>query len=227
MEKISYLGVVVVAGGVSRRYGSNKLMEKFDDLPLFCHALKNYSAIAGELVLVVSAKYEADYREALAKYLPEVELKITLGGEMRAQSVKNGLAQLSGNIRYAAICDAARPLGRAEHLAAMLQTAEKNHCGVISGRYVTDSLKKVDSDGKIVDSPKRDNYFRAETPQLFPVEVIREALASPEAVSATDDAEAVCRSGYPVFVFPDEELNLKVTCRQDGEILRKSLFFDK
>ena len=225
MEKIPYLGVVVVAGGVSRRYGSNKLMEIFGGMPLFCHALKNYSAIAGELVLVTSAVYENDYRAALAEYLPELALKITLGGDMRAQSVKNGLAQLSGNIRYAAICDAARPLGKAEHLAAMLQAAEKNHCGVISGRYVTDSLKKIDSDGRIIDSPKRESYFRAETPQLFPLEVIRAALDDPQAATATDDAEAVCRSGYPVFVFPNEEMNLKVTCRQDGELLRKSLFF--
>ena len=227
MEKIAWLGVVVVAGGVSKRYGSNKLMEDLGGMPLFCHALKNYSVIAGELVLVTSACYDADYRAALAEYLPDLELKITLGGEVRAESVRNGLEKLSGNIRYVAICDAARPLGKASQLAAMVDVAEKEHCGVISGRYLTDSLKQVDASGMIVASPKRDCFFRAETPQLFPVDVIKKALSMPDAASATDDAEAVCRTGYPVKVLPDGEINLKVTRKQDGEILRKSLFFDK
>lgn len=227
MKKIAGLGVVVVAGGVSRRYGKNKLMENFGGMPLFCHALKNYSVIADELVLVSSAEFEADYRAALAKYLPDVELKITLGGETRVASVRNGLAALSAKIDYAAICDAARPLGKATQLAAMLDAAKGHGCGVISGRYLTDSLKEVDAQGMIVASPKRDKYFRAETPQLFPVEVIRQALAAKGVDSATDDAEAVARTGFPVMVFPDQDVNLKITTSQDGEILRKSLFFDK
>ena len=56
MQKIADLGVVVVAGGSSRRYGDeNKLFALLGGLPVFIHSLKSFAPLLKKeaLVLVV------------------------------------------------------------------------------------------------------------------------------------------------------------------------------
>lgn len=222
MEKYADLGVVIAAGGVSRRYGiGNKLTEMLGDLPVLLHPLRSYAPVAQQIVLVAAAEYINEYRALARQYLPEVSAQFVTGGASRAESVLNGLAALAENIRVAAVADAARPLGSPAQLQRLYREAEKFSTGVISGRYVRDSLKHVDAQGQILEPVAREGVFRAETPQLFPVKLLRAALEMFHGEDITDDAEAMRRAGYTVRVCPDPEPNPKLTTPEDYRQLRK------
>ncbi len=217
------LGVIVVAGGSSVRYGKNKLLEMLGDAPVLIHSLRNYAPVAGQLILVAAAAYRQEYENILGRYLPDVSVTVTTGGACRAESVRNGLAAVEPGIVFAAIADAARPLGSAAQLMRLYDYAVKNHCGVISGRKIVDTVKRIDEKGKIVEHLVREELFRAETPQLFDLQELRTALAGAVDASVTDDAEAMRRAGFAVAVLEDNASNPKVTTPEDLEKLRKLL----
>ncbi len=217
------LGVVVVAGGSSARYGKNKLLEMLGDAPVLIHPLRNYAPVAGELVLVASAAYQAEYEKMLAQYLPGVPVTVTTGGDCRAESVRNGLAVLSRSIAYAAVADAARPLASCRQLEKLYEFAIRHHCGVISGRKIVDTVKRIDAAGRIIENVPREGLFCAETPQLFAVAELKKALASAIDASVTDDAEAMRRAGFDVAVLADEAANPKLTLPGDMDALKELL----
>lgn len=217
------LGVIVVAGGTSTRYGKNKLLEMLGDAPVLIHSLRNYAPVAGQLILVAAKAYQSVYENLVSRYLPDVAVTWAEGGACRAESVRNGIAAAGQEIDYIAIADAARPLGSAAQLMRLYDYAVKNHCGVISGRKIVDTVKKIDANGKIVAHLVREELFRAETPQLFRLRELRAALAGNIDASITDDAEAMRRAGFPVAALEDENINPKVTMPEDLEKLRKLL----
>jgi 2-C-methyl-D-erythritol 4-phosphate cytidylyltransferase len=71
--------------------------------------------------------------------------------------------------------------------------------------------------GRIVETPPRSECFAAQTPQVFRVDWLREALAKAESdgVRATDDAELVERLGIEVRVVEASSANLKITTASD------------
>ncbi|MCQ2378156.1 MAG: 2-C-methyl-D-erythritol 4-phosphate cytidylyltransferase [Victivallaceae bacterium] len=222
-QTISDLGVIVVAGGASTRYGRNKLLEELGDAPVVVHALRTYAPLAATLVLVAAPKFRAAYEAQVRRYLPDKAVRFADGGDCRAESVRNGLAALDTFVRFAAVHDAARPLGTAAQLKRLYDYAVKHDCGVISGRFLADSLKRVGADLRIAENIARDALFRAETPQLFDAGKLRAALESSRDDSVTDDAEAMRRAGFPVAVLEDPDPNPKLT-RPEDMILLKKLF---
>ena len=77
-------------------------------------------------------------------------------------------------------------------------------------------------------TPDRQTIFRAQTPQLFQLGLLRKALAAAIAddVAITDEAMAMERSGHPVQVVPGPATNIKVTLPDDlqfAEIILKRL----
>jgi 2-C-methyl-D-erythritol 4-phosphate cytidylyltransferase len=72
-------------------------------------------------------------------------------------------------------------------------------------------------EGRIVETPDRSECYAAQTPQVFRVEVLREALekAAAEGFIGTDDAEIVERIGVPVTVVSGDASNVKITDRAD------------
>ena len=56
MKTIPGLGIIIVAGGSSSRYGQkNKLFENLGGLPVFLHSIKNFAPFAEKesLILVI------------------------------------------------------------------------------------------------------------------------------------------------------------------------------
>ena len=84
---------------------------------------------------------------------------------------------------------------------------------VIAASQVTDTIKKVDKDGEIIESPPRSDLWAAQTPQGFPVNKLKHAHS--EAISkgwnVTDDASLFERLGLPVKIYDAGPSNIKVT----------------
>ena len=92
----------------------------------------------------------------------------------------------------------------------------------ISARYmpVVDTLKRVDAEGRILETVERSGLWRAQTPQGFPRAMLERAHAAArrEGIVATDDAALCERLGLPVRVVRGSERALKVT--EEGDFLR-------
>ena len=83
---------------------------------------------------------------------------------------------------------------------------------------VTDTIKQVDAQNVVVNTPDRSSLVAVQTPQVFRAGVLREAHAScPE---GTDDATLVELLGKRVVVVAGEVLNRKLTAPEDLEWAR-------
>jgi 2-C-methyl-D-erythritol 4-phosphate cytidylyltransferase len=162
------------------------------------------------------------------------DLGVVEGGETRAQSVANALEAVGTG--YVAIHDAARPLltpALIEALVADLD-ADKAAVGVIAAAPVNDTIKRavktsgaelgtseVSNSALAIEATEdRSRLWRAQTPQAFRTEALREALAAAERPEeATDEAMLVEAGGGTVLIHPVAEQNLKVTTPLDLRVV--------
>jgi len=158
------------------------------------------------------------------------DLGVVAGGATRAQSVANALEAVG--TAYVAIHDAARPLLTPELVEALVADLDANEeaAGVIAAAPVNDTIKraveKVSAELstpevsnfalKILTTEDRTQLWRAQTPQVFRTQALREALAAAERPeAATDEAMLVEAAGGTVLIHPVAEQNLKVTTPLD------------
>jgi 2-C-methyl-D-erythritol 4-phosphate cytidylyltransferase len=214
---IADLGVIIAAGGSSRRYGEkDKLLEKLGRLPVFLHSVSNFLPLTapGNLVVAVRQEALAEYRRIADEFLPGNTVRWVAGGADRVASVKNALAALPLTGGIVAIHDAARPLASTALLERVISRARV--CGgAIAASKVADSLKLADDAGFIKAPVSRDMVYHAETPQVFDLEKYRRACALLSGTMPTDDAEIMRLAGYPVELVESMEWNMKLTSPGD------------
>ena len=222
-KSINNLGILIAAGGSGKRYGSgNKLFEMLDSKPLFVHAVLNFYGCCPDSNLVFAGPAsELDrFRSILAEYLPGNRIIFAPGGNSRGQSVKNGLAMFGNNVEYVAVHDAARPLASAQLLVKCLETAVR-YGGAVPAKPVTDTIKKTDDSGKIIETVDRSALWRVETPQIFPLAGLKAAyqLAEENGMEFTDDAGVMEYAGFPAHIVHNPDNNLKITYSEDIGLL--------
>jgi 2-C-methyl-D-erythritol 4-phosphate cytidylyltransferase len=134
------------------------------------------------------------------------------GGDTRQESVSNGLAALPPEASSVLIHDGARCLVDPDLISRCAQAVAAG-AAVIAAAPVTDTIKRVDGDGVIQDTPDRSQLWGAQTPQGFPVQQLRDAHARAvaEGWSVTDDASLFERLGWAVQVIEASPSNIKIT----------------
>jgi len=137
------------------------------------------------------------------------------GGVERQDSVARGLEALPAEVEWLAIHDAARCLVRAADVARVLAAARTDGAALLAVP-ASDTIKRVQA-GRIVETPPRGECWVAQTPQVFAIDVIREAIAKArqDGVLGTDDAQLVERLGVPVRIVEGSRRNLKITRPED------------
>jgi 2-C-methyl-D-erythritol 4-phosphate cytidylyltransferase len=137
------------------------------------------------------------------------------GGAERQDSVRAGLAALPEDVGWVAVHDAARPLVRAVDVARVVAAARRSGAALLAVP-LRETLKRVRG-GRVVETPPRSECWAAQTPQVFRVDLLREALAKAEADGflGTDDAQLVERIGVAVEVVEGDPRNLKITVPGD------------
>lgn len=169
-------------------------------------------------VVLVLAKSDQDYpRLAVARH---PKIVITTGGSARADSVLAGLDAVTDRTRafddvYVLVHDAARPCLDWSDLERLRDEADDEHGGLLA-MPVTDTLKKAKK-GKVAATLDRSLMWRAQTPQLFRLDLLRQALLDCEErnLQVTDEASAMERAGYKPRLVRGRESNLKVTYPED------------
>ena len=130
-----------------------------------------------------------------------------------------GLAALSDQVGVVLVHDAARCLAPAGVFGRVVEAVRDGALAVVPGVPVVDTIKQVDSAGRVVATPERSQLRAVQTPQGFRRDVLERAHAesSPESIAATDDATLVERLGETVVVVDGDPRALKVTTPADLE----------
>ncbi len=222
------IGAIVVAAGGSRRMaGLDKLWLPLDGLPLLGHTLAALAAVPeiARLVVVLSADGQGRL-EPLRGEPPWSSIDaVVTGGAERADSVYAGLRAL-GPCDVVLIHDGARPLVTPA-LVRLGLAAARRHGAAIPALPVTDTIKRIDVHGVIVDTPDRATLRAVQTPQIFRYDLLLRAYQEAGAARAayTDDALLVERLGHPVATYPGDPRNIKVSTPADIPLVR--LYFQE
>ncbi len=147
------------------------------------------------------------------------------GGATRALTVANGLGELLARGAQAQdwvlVHDAARCLVRAEWIDALIDACIGDAVGGLLAMPVADTLK-AERDGRVEATIDRAAKWQAQTPQMFRIGLLREALAHAGA-SVTDEASAIEALGHAPRLVPGALENFKVTFPADIELATRLL----
>jgi 2-C-methyl-D-erythritol 4-phosphate cytidylyltransferase len=210
-----FAGAVIVAAGRGERFGDRgKVLSVAAGRPLLAWSLDAMlgATTIGEILVVCGEHTRHDISELLDGLSTDIPIRSCVGGEQRQDSVRAGLACLSGSVEVAVIHDAARPLATSE-MTDDVANAARTHGAAITAVPVTDTIKEVEGD-RIVRTVPRDVLQAAQTPQAFRLEPLLHAMSGTE-VALTDEAGVFEQAGIPVLVRPGSHANIKVTMPED------------
>jgi len=213
------VGVIIVAGGAGSRVGGNELKQFrwVAGKPMLLHSVQIFQqrADVGMVVVVLPYEHVGDPPPWLFQCDTD-RLLLSVGGKERVDSVRNGLEDVPDDLTFVMIHDAARPLVTESMIERVMSEARKGH-GAAPGIPVVDSLKRADSERRIVATIDRTNIFRIQTPQAFPRGMIERAHADAQSAGmrAADDAALCERLGLTVVIVPGSERALKITDESD------------
>ncbi|MDQ0393849.1 bifunctional 2-C-methyl-D-erythritol 4-phosphate cytidylyltransferase/2-C-methyl-D-erythritol 2,4-cyclodiphosphate synthase [Labrys monachus] len=143
---------------------------------------------------------------------------VVVGGRTRQASCLAGLQALApAKPDIVLLHDAARPFASAGLIDRAIEAALL-HGAAVPGLAVTDTVKRIDADGRVVDTPERALLRSVQTPQAFAFGLIHDAhlrAASAGIETLTDDGAVVEWAGHPLFVFEGEATNMKLTTEAD------------
>ncbi len=141
------------------------------------------------------------------------------GGDTRQASVRAALEILPDQpLAPVMIHDAVRPFPPATPLWEALEALNR-YDGVLLGEPSTDTLKRVDAEGRVLRTEPREEFFRAQTPQIARLATWRQAFraAAESGFVGTDDVSLLERLGLVVKLIPSPSSNLKLTTAEDWE----------
>ena len=100
---------------------------------------------------------------------------------------------------------------------ALIAAVVERDCGGLLAQPVNDTVKRVDGDLKVMDTVDRRTLWRAQTPQMFRLADLSDALERMQVQGelVTDESSAMEQAGYEVQVIPGSARNLKVTVPED------------
>jgi 2-C-methyl-D-erythritol 4-phosphate cytidylyltransferase len=208
--------LLIAAAGSGRRMGAagNKLLLEVAGRPVLAWTLEAALACrAIRWIGIVGQSVDAEPIAAIvAGARPDRPVAWIQGGDTRQASVSRGLAALPDGADGVLIHDGARCLVEPD-LLERCAAAVAAGAAVIAAAPVTDTIKQVDGGGAIIATPDRSALWAAQTPQGFPVALLRQAhaTAAAEGWSVTDDAALFERLGLPVQVLPAPPSNIKLT----------------
>ncbi len=187
--------------------------------PMLKHAVRALlSDVRIEQVRVITSPQD-DVAQEILLGLPRT-ICCPIGGAERSDTVLNGLEQagLTDN-DWVLVHDAARPGLPQEALARLIDACLENGVGGLLAMPVADTIKSADLSGRVARTIDRAHLWAAQTPQMFRVGLLLEALrqAKEAGQALTDEAQAMESAGHQPLLIPGSGRNAKVTWPDDFE----------
>ena len=197
---------------------------------------KQYQAIAGQPMVMHTVQALAQVPQLNSGWLilspqdahvwptqgwPAHFKRLACGGASRAESVFNGLqamlaAGLSGQ-DWVLVHDAARCLVSPDSVGRLIMACQHDAVGGLLALPLPDTLKS-EGGGRVVSTLPREHKWLAQTPQMFRLQVLHDALAQVAGegfAGITDEASAIERLGLKPLLVEGTAQNFKVTYPAD------------
>jgi len=217
--------LIIPAAGSGSRMGEDipKPYLEIAGKSILGHTLKCFSGIEGldQIIIVTSADFLHKARKIVSEEVGKIPFEVLEGGRERQESVRNALQSVSGNSDLVAIHDAVRPFVKNETIVRCIRrAAEESLAGAIVAIPSRDTVKKVDDEDKILNTPERKSMWLAQTPQIFKKKILMDAYkkALSDNFQGTDDASIVERSGGEVAIVEGDIQNFKITYPMDLQL---------
>lgn len=215
---------IVPAAGIGRRFDGTvrKTFVSINGIPLLIHTLRRLqdNAAITEIIPVLKEEDIEKWSEIIDSHGLSKVKKIVPGGRERQDSVYNALKILKDE-SLILIHDGVRPLF-SSRLVERLVNEINGFDGIVPALPVKDTVKVIDTEGVVISTEDRGRLQAVQTPQAFPLRVIKEAYkrAYADGFHATDDAALVERIGGRVKVIEGSPFNIKVTTQEDLEMVQ-------
>jgi len=212
--------VVIPCAGTGSRSGVDipKQYAPLAGVPMVLHTLKAFAAVPGlgHAMLVVSPQ-DSLMAQLLTDH-PQPAFTLTpRGGATRAQSVLGGLRSLQEQgvdpTDWVLVHDAARCLITPRLIQALLAACANDSVGGLLALPLPDTLK-ASVDGRVSATLNRSDKWLAQTPQMFRLGSLAQALEQPSE-DITDEASAMEAKGFAPLLIEGASFNFKVTYPQD------------
>jgi len=216
---IRFFAVIPCAGFGSRAgTAMPKQYQAIADLPMVVHTLKAFAGVQrmtqGVLVL---APDDVHMDVVLAAHPQPLFEAVRTGGATRAESVLAGLHELvkqgAHDTDWVLVHDAARCLVTPEQINALIDACQDDAVGGLLAHKLADTLK-VEANGRVAQTVDRADKWLAQTPQMFRIGVLLNALEHASA-TVTDEASAIETMGLSPLLVPGNAQNFKVTYPED------------
>ncbi|WP_348725632.1 bifunctional cytidylyltransferase/SDR family oxidoreductase [Parabacteroides goldsteinii] len=221
---------VVLAGGVGSRLnaGIPKQFLKVAGMTVIEHTISvfQHHPLIDEIAIVANEAYHVKIQEYVIKNQFRKVKKILMSGNERHFSSLSAIKayEFEGECKLI-FHDAVRPLLNPYIVSQVIEALDE-YGAVDVAIPSADTIIEVNENNIITHIPQRKKLRRGQTPQGFRLGVIKEAysvaLKDPTFVT-TDDCGVVLKylPNQPVFVVPGEDVNMKLTYKEDFYLIEK------
>lgn len=239
MSKPGNIWCIIVAAGRGERFktaastgkqsaGADDLPKQFHLLhgkPLYFHCIERLSALPEieAMVVVTPSEFVAQVATQVFKArLTKVKI-IVPGGNLRQDSVWEGLKEVPATTRFVMVQDAVRPIPPLVQVKTAIRLTVSKGAAILA-IPATDTIKLTRSTFTpsktcvpIKNTLPRDTVWLAQTPQIFRYDWLLNAyqLIRKKRLKITDEAQAVEYLGKPVYLVPGSVNNIKITTPAD------------
>jgi 2-C-methyl-D-erythritol 4-phosphate cytidylyltransferase len=221
--------VIIPAAGLGTRMGrekagtSRKQFMVLDGAPILIHTIRKFQRCPSvkEIVIALRAEDMEWARGLVHAEHPQKPVRFVEGGDSRQESVEHALATLApGGEQLVAVHDAVRPFVDPETVEKVIAEAARTGAAIV-GIVPVDTVKQMHKKDKIKSTLPREHLVLAQTPQVFRLDLLKEAFDSARADSftGTDEASLVERlEKVDVVVVQGSDRNIKITKPSDMDL---------
>jgi 2-C-methyl-D-erythritol 4-phosphate cytidylyltransferase len=215
---VSVWAVLAAAGSGDRLGGDRpKAFARLGDEPLLAQSLKRLDDSDWVDFIVVAAP--PGWEEPailLAEELgcSKVSACVT-GGATRGESVARALAEVPEDAAVVLVHDAARPLLADDVIERVLTALNEGWDGALPALRLADTIKRVDVEGRVLETLDRDELRAVQTPQAFVASVLRAAYSEGDVTGASDCSSLVESRGGRIKVVEGDPKLSKITDAAD------------
>lgn len=212
------VSVILLAGGKGKRMGASMPKQYLPLLsqPIALYSFYTFSRMAEvkEIIVVCDPSYRDVFEDS--KHKIQTELKFTLPGKERQDSVYSGLQAIDLTSELVCIHDSARPLVSSGDVEKVLKDGWLNGAAVL-GVPVKATIKEANSESFVVRTLDRRTLWEMQTPQVIKPGLLKEGfeLVNREGLEVTDDVSIVEHLQHPVYITEGSYTNIKVTTPDD------------
>lgn len=225
---MSNVSCILLAAGAGRRMAleENKIFYPLGSKSIIQWSLTHIDEVEriDEIILVVANGEEQQMADHIASIELQTEIVIVTGGKERQDSVYNGLSKVKESNHIVLVHDGARPVVTADLFNKVIDGA--NEYGAVTiGVPSTDTVKRVDKNGQVIETLNRSELVNIQTPQGFQKSLFVEAhhRAKEAGYIGTDDVSLVEYIDKAVHILEGDYKNIKVTTPNDIDVVKRYL----